>query len=130
MCTRDCAGCDDDLWRYLQNSRPAIRARAMLVLYTVLLSAPFIALVATALIVCGFPAHEVTGLSCYNTMITTLFFFDVLRNTAHATFAEAMAFGLVTCRGGAPRVDPAYRHHRLASLSFAVGGTRMADGRE
>lgn len=109
-------------WEDVRHTREAIRARARLVLYTVLVSLPFVALVAAGGVLCGLRPHEVTGVSCYNAMVTTLFFFDILRNAAHACFEEAREKRLVKVRDGIPVVDPAYPHRRLAALAFAVGG--------
>ncbi len=119
-------GCDHDdydvdLWGDVQLRKEAIRARATLLLYTLLTSLPFIAFAAAGAFLCGFMPHEVTGVSCYNAMLTTLFFFDTLRNAAHACFDEARAERFVTYRQGIPVVNPAYPHYRLARLSFAIG---------
>lgn len=114
---------DGDLWGDVKLTKEAIRARANLLLYTLLVSTPFIALTALGAYLCGLMPHEVTGISCYQAMLTTIFFFDTLRNTAHACFEEARANRLVTYRQGIPVVDPAYPHHRLARLSFAIGGS-------
>ncbi len=113
---------DIDLWGDVRHTKEAIRARATLLLYTILVSAPFIALVIVGACLCGLQSNEVTGVSCYNAMLTVLFVFDTLRNAAHACFEEALAERLVIYRQGIPVVDPAYRHHRLARLSFAVYG--------
>lgn len=113
---------DIDLWGDVRHTKEAIRARAALLLYTLLVSAPFIALVVLGACFSGLQPHEVTGVSCYNAMLTTIFVFDTLRNAAHACFDEALAERLVTYRQGIPVVDPAYRHHRLARLSFAIDG--------
>ncbi|OGU05324.1 MAG: hypothetical protein A2075_00830 [Geobacteraceae bacterium GWC2_58_44] len=113
---------DEDPWAGVRLRKEAIRARATLILYTALLSAPFVALVACGGFVCGLQPHEVLGISCYNTMLSTLFFFDTFRNAAHECFDQAQADGLVTCNKGIPIVDPTYPHRRLARLSFAVGG--------
>ncbi len=119
---------DADLWGDVRHTKEAIRARAALLLYTLLVSAPFIALTVAGACLCGLRPHEVTGVSCYNAMLTTLFVFDTLRNAAHACFEEARAARLVTYRQGIPIVDPAFRHYRLARLSFAVEGRDPADG--
>ena len=111
-----------DPWEGVQLTKQAIGARATLILYTALVSAPFVVLVAYGGFICGLKPHEVLGLSCYNTMISTIFFFDTLRNAAHECFDKAQADGLVTCSQGIPIVDPTYPHRRLARLSFAVGG--------
>jgi hypothetical protein len=113
---------DVDLWGDVRHTKEAVRARATLLLYTLLISAPFIVLVFVGACICGLRPHEVTGVSCYNAMLTTLFVFDTLRNAAHACFEEARAERLVTYRQGIPVVDPAFRHHRFARLAFAVGG--------
>lgn len=118
----DYKNCDADLWGDVKFTKEAIRARANLLLYTLLTSLPFIALTALGAYLCGLRPHEVTGVSCYNAMLSALFFFDTLRNTAHACFEEARAERLVTYRRGIPVVDPAYPHCRLARLSFAIGG--------
>lgn len=118
----DCKNYDVDLRGDVKVTKEAIRARADLLLYTLLVSLPFIALTALGAYLCGLSPHEVTGVSCYNAMLTALFFFDTLRNAAHACFEEARAERRVTYRRGIPVVDPAYPHHRLASLSFAIGG--------
>lgn len=113
---------DEDPWEGVRLTKEAIRARATLILCAVLLSVPFVALVASGALICGLQAHEVLGISCYNSMLSTLFFFDTLRNAAHECFDQAQADGLVTCRQGIPVIDPAYPHRRLAGLSFAVRG--------
>ena len=113
---------DRDLWGDVRHTKEAIRARATLLLYTLLISTPFIVIVVAGTSICGLMPHEVTGVSCYNAMLTTLFVFDTLRNAAHACFEEARAEHLVTYCQGIPVVDPAFRHHRLARLSFAVEG--------
>lgn len=113
---------DMELWGDVQFTKEAIRARATHLLYTLLISVPFIALSAAGAYLCGLRPHEVMGVACYNAMLTTLFFFDTLRNAAHACFDEAQAERLVTYRKGIPVVDPAYPHHRFARLSFAIGG--------
>lgn len=113
---------EEDPWGGVQLTREAIRARATLIVYTVLVSAPFVALTAWCAYLAGLKPHEVLGSSCYNAMISTLFFFDTLRNAAHDCFDKARAEGLVTCREGVPIVDPNCPHRRLASLSFAIGG--------
>jgi hypothetical protein len=112
---------DEDPWEAVRLTKQAIRARATLVLYAVLLSVPFIALVAAGGWICGLQPHEVLGVSCYDTMLSTLFFFDTVRNAAHACFDQAQAAGLVTCSAGIPNIDKSYPHYRLARLSFAVG---------
>jgi hypothetical protein len=111
----------EEYWGYLRNTKQAIRARATLLLYTVLFSLPFIALTAVGSYLCGLQPHEITGITCYNTMLTSVFIFDTLRNAAHACFDEALAEGLVSGREGIPEVAPAYPHHWLARLSFAIG---------
>ncbi len=113
---------DVDLWGDVRHTKEAIRARAILLLYTLLVSAPFIALTVAGARLCGLSPHEVTGVSCYNAMLTTLFVFDTLRNAAHDCFEEARAERLVTYQQGIPVIDPAFRHYRLARLSFAIGG--------
>lgn len=115
---------DEAPWEGVQLTKKAIRARATLTLYTALLSAPFIALVACGAVICGLKPHEVVGLSCYNAMISALFFFDTLRNAAHDCFEQAEAAGLVSLSKGIPVIDTAYPHRRLATLSFAIGGRR------
>jgi hypothetical protein len=119
---------DGDPWEGVRLTKEAIRARATLVWYAALLSAPFIALVALGGLSCGLQPHEVLGISCYNTMLTTIFLFDTIRNAAHACFDQAQADGLVTCSAGIPIVDPAYPHRRLARLSFAIGGREARKG--
>jgi hypothetical protein len=126
MRERDCYEYDEeDPWEGVRLTKEAIRARATLILYTALLSAPFVALVATGALICGLQTHEVLGISCYDTMLATLFFFDTLRNAAHECFDQAEADGLVTCSAGIPIINPSYPHRRLARLSFAVGGRGM-----
>lgn len=112
----------EDPWEGVRLTKEAIRARATLIFYAALVSAPFVAMVAYGGFACGLKPHEVAGFSCYNAMISTLFFFDTLRNAAHHCFDQARASGLVTCSGGIPKVDPSCPNHRLASLSFAIGG--------
>lgn len=112
---------EEDPWEGVRLTKEAIRARATLIIYTALLSAPFVALVAYGGLICGLKPHEVLGVSCYKAMISAIFFFDTLRNAAHDCFDKAQADGLVTCRGGIPVIDPAYPHRRLARLSFAIG---------
>lgn len=120
---RDCCEYDcEDPWEGVQLTKEAIRARSTLILYTALVSTPFVALVAYGGYLCGFQPHEVLGVSCYNAMISAIFFFDTFRNAAHECFDRAQAEGLVTCREGIPVVDPTYPHRRLARLSFAIGG--------
>ena len=128
MCNHDYYEDDEDPWGGARLTKEAIRARATLILYAVLVSAPFIALVAAGAFFCGLRPHEVTGVACYNAMLSTLFFFDTLRNAAHDCFDEAQAEGLVSNCAGIPIVDPAYPHRRLARLSFAIGG-RVPRGR-
>jgi hypothetical protein len=113
---------DEDPWEAVRLTKQAIRARATLIFYAVQLSAPFVALVAGGAWLCGLQPHEVLGISCYDTMLSTLFFFDTLRNAAHECFDQAQADGLVTCRAGIPMIDPTCPHRRLARLSFALGG--------
>ncbi len=113
---------DIDLWGDVRHRKEAVRARATFLFYTLLITAPFIVLVAASACICGLQPHEVTGVSCYNAMLTTLFVFDTLRNAAHACFEEAQAERLVTYRQGIPVVDPAFRHRRFARLAFALGG--------
>ena len=113
---------EDDIWEGVRLTREAIRARATIILYTTLVSAPFVALVACGAFLCGLRPHEVLGVSCYNTMISSVFFFDTLRNASHDCFDEAQAGGLVHCSAGIPVIDPSYPHRRLARLSFAVRG--------
>ncbi|MBJ6724639.1 hypothetical protein [Geomesophilobacter sediminis] len=123
MHERDYYGFDDeDPWESVRLTREAIRARASLILYTALISAPFVALTAIGAFASGLQPHEVLGVSCYNAMVSSLLFFDTLRNAAHDCFDKAVAEGLVTCSAGIPVIDPAFRHRRLARLSFAVGG--------
>lgn len=112
----------DDPWAEVRHTREAIRARADLLCYTLAISAPFVALIAVAAYLCGLEAHEITGVTCYNAMVTCIFFFDTIRNASHACFDEAMAESLVTYREGVPVIDAAYPHRRLAGLSFAIGG--------
>lgn len=113
---------EENPWEGVQLTKAAIRARSTLVLYTAAVSAPFVALVAIGGLICGFQPHEVLGISCYNLMISALFFFDTLRNAAHDCFDTAQAEKLVTCKEGIPVIDPSYPHRRLAMLSFAIGG--------
>lgn len=113
---------EEDPWEGVQLTKEAIGARVTLILYTALVSAPFVALVACGALVCGLKPHEVLGISCYNTMVSAIFFFDTLRNAAHESFDKAQASGLVTCRKGIPIIAPTYPHRRLARLSFAIGG--------
>lgn len=115
----------EDPWEQLRLTKEAIRARATLLLFSVLVSAPFVALVAVGCTLCGLMPHEVLGISCYNAMVSTLFFFDTLRNAAHECFDEAQAKGLVDLHQGFPVIDPAYPHRRLARLSFAIGGRAL-----
>ncbi len=113
---------DIDLWGDVRHRKEAVRARATFLFYTLLISAPFIVLVAASASICGLRPHEVAGISCYNAMLTTLYVFETLRNAAHGCFEEARAERLVTYHQGIPIVDPAFRHHRLARLAFAIGG--------
>jgi hypothetical protein len=113
---------DEDPWEGVRLTKEGIRARATLIGYAALLSAPYVALVASGGVICGLQAHEVMGISCYNFMLSALFFFDTIRNAAHACFDQAQADGMVTCSAGIPVVDPTYPHRRLARLSFAIGG--------
>ncbi|HWI40776.1 MAG TPA: hypothetical protein VNX25_04750, partial [Verrucomicrobiae bacterium] len=114
---------EEDPWIEVRHTREAIRARARLVLYAAAATVPFILLVGAGGVICGLMAHEVIGVSCYQAMAGSIFFFDTLRNAAHACFDEARDLGLVTVTGeGIPLVDAAYPHRRLAALSFAVGG--------
>lgn len=113
---------EDDPWAQVQLTKEAIRARSTLIIYTVLLTAPFVALVACGAYFCGLKPNEVLGISCYKSMLSALFFFDTLRNAAHHCFDEAQAGGLVSCPKGVPIIDPSYPHRRLARLSFAIGG--------
>jgi len=113
---------EEDLWESVLLTKQAIRARATLIYYTTLVSAPFVALVAFGGFLCGLKPHEVLGISCYNSMLSTLFFFDTLRNAAHDCFDRAQAEGLVTCSKGIPVIDPSFPHRRLAQLSFAIRG--------
>ena len=113
---------DEDVRRSVRMTKQAIRARAKLVWFSALVTAPFVGLSGLGGWVAGLQPHEITGICCYNAMVTALFFFDTLRNTAHACFEEAQENGHVTCRDGIPLVSRKYRHHRLASLSFAIGG--------
>jgi hypothetical protein len=120
---RDYCDYDEDVpWAGVQLTKEAIRARSTLIFYTAIVSVPFVALVAFSLYLTGYRTHEVLGISCYNAMISTVFFFDTLRNAARECFDEAQTSGLVTCREGIPVIDPAYPHRRLARLSFAIGG--------
>jgi len=113
---------EDDPWAGVQLTKEAIRARALIIWYAALLSAPFVGLVALGAHFCGLKPHEILGVSCYKAMLSALFFFDTLRNAAHDCFDEAQARGLVTCRQGIPVIDPSCPHRRLARLAFAVGG--------
>lgn len=112
----------EDVWEDVRLTKEAIRARATLVLYTVLVSSPFIALVTAGAFFCGLMPHEVTGVACYNALLSAIFFFDTLRNAAHDSFDRAQSEGLVSTSGGMPVIDPACPHRRLARLSFALGG--------
>jgi hypothetical protein len=111
-----------DPWEGVQLTKEAIGARVTLILYTALVSVPFVVLVACGAFICGLQPHEVLGVSCYNAMVSTIFFFDTLRNAAHDCFDKAQANGLVTCSKGIPIIDPTCPHRRLARLSFAIGG--------
>lgn len=113
---------DEDPWESVQLTKEAIRARATLILYTALVTVPFVALVACSGFASGLKGHEVLGISCYNAMISTVFFFDTLRNAAHDCFDEAQSEGFVTCVEGIPVIDRSYPHRRLARLSFAIRG--------
>ena len=113
---------DDAPWEGVRLTKEGIRSRAILIFYSALVSAPFVALVASGGLACGLQAHEVLGISCYNFMFSVLFFFDTLRNAAHECFDQAQAEGMVTCREGIPIIAPTYPHRRLARISFAVGG--------
>lgn len=113
---------EDDPWEGVRLTKEAIRARATIILYTTLVSAPFVALVACGGLICGLKPHEVLGVSCYNAMISGVFFFDTLRNASHDCFDEAQAAGMVSCSAGIPVIDPNYPHRRLARLSFAIRG--------
>lgn len=117
----------DDPWAEVRHTKEAIRARADLLCYTLAISTPFVVFIAVAAYLFGFEAHEVTGITCYNAMVTSIFFFDTLRNTAHDCFEEAQAESMVTYRDGIPVVDPAYPHRRLAQLAFAIGGRIRTD---
>jgi hypothetical protein len=120
---RDCCEYDEEgPWAGVQLTKEAIRARSTLIFYSAAVSAPFVALVALALYLSGLRPHEVLGVSCYNAMISALYFFDTLRNAAHHCFDEAQAGGHVTCSQGIPVIDHSYPHRRLARLSFAIGG--------
>jgi len=109
-------------WESVQLTKEAIHARLAIILYAIPLTAPFVALVAVGGFLCGLKPHEVLGVTCHHAMITVVFCFDTLRNSAHHSFHEAEDAGLVTCKNGIPVLDPSYPHRRLASLSFAVGG--------
>ncbi|UFS70238.1 hypothetical protein LPW11_20480 [Geomonas sp. RF6] len=113
---------DEDPWEGVRLTKEAVRARATLVLYTAVVSVPFILLVACGGFMCGLEPYQVLGVSCYNSMLTTLIFFDSLRNAAHECFDKAWADGFVTCSKGIPVIAPTYPHRRLARLSFAIGG--------
>ncbi|MBU5635889.1 hypothetical protein KOM00_04005 [Geomonas sp. Red69] len=113
---------EEDPWEGVRLSKVAIRARATLIFYTALVSAPYVALVALGGYLSGLMSHEVLGVTCYNAMISIIFFFDTLRNAAHDCFERAQAEGLVTCREGIPIIDPSYPHRRLARLAFAIRG--------
>lgn len=112
----------DDPWEGVRLTREAKSARGTLLLYTALLTAPFVALIGCGGYFAGLRPHEVLGVSCYQAMVSSVIFFDTLRNAAHQCFAEAQEAGLVTCIKGIPLVAPTYPHRRLASLSFAIGG--------
>ncbi|MBU5611369.1 hypothetical protein [Geomonas azotofigens] len=113
---------EEDPWEGVRLTKEAIRARATLLFYTALVSAPYVALVALGGYLGGLMSHEVLGVTCYNAMISAIFFFDTLRNAAHDCFERAQAEGLVTCREGIPIIDPSYPHRRLARLAFAIRG--------
>ncbi|WP_224983577.1 hypothetical protein [Geomonas agri] len=113
---------EEDPWEGVRLTKEAIRARATLIFYTALVSAPYVALVAMGGYVSGLMSHEVLGVTCYNAMISAIFFFDTLRNAAHDCFERAQAEGFVTCREGIPIIDPSYPHRRLARLAFAIRG--------
>ncbi|HJV36066.1 hypothetical protein [Geomonas sp.] len=113
---------EEDPWEGVRLTKEAISARTTLLLYTALLTAPFVALIGCGGYFAGLRPHEVLGASCYQAMVSSVIFFDTLRNAAHECFSEAQSAGLVTCIKGIPIVDPAYPHRRLASLSFAIGG--------
>ncbi|MBJ6752332.1 hypothetical protein [Geomonas anaerohicana] len=113
---------EEDPWEGVRLTKEAIRARATLIFYTALVSAPYVALVALGGYVSGLMSHEVLGVTCYNAMISSIFFFDTLRNAAHDCFERAQEEGLVTCKEGIPIVDPSYPHRRLARLAFAIRG--------
>ncbi|QXE90471.1 hypothetical protein [Geomonas subterranea] len=113
---------EEDPWEGVRLTKEAIRARATLIFYTALVSAPYVALVALGGHLSGLMYHEVLGVACYNAMISAIFFFDTLRNAAHDCFERAQAEGLVTCREGIPVIDPSYPHRRLARLAFAIRG--------
>lgn len=108
-------------WEYVQHTRQAIRARATLLWYTLLVSLPFVALVACGACLGGLLPHEITGITCYHAMLTLIYVFDSLRSAAHAAFAAACQEGLVDVKDGMPIIDPACPHRRLARLSFAIG---------
>lgn len=113
---------EEDPWEGVRLTKEAIRARATLIYYTALVSAPYVALVALGGYLSGLMSHEVLGVACYNAMISSIFFFDTLRNAAHDCFERAQEEGLVTCKEGIPIVDPRYPHRRLARLAFAIRG--------
>ncbi|GFO65863.1 hypothetical protein M1B72_02560 [Geomonas paludis] len=113
---------EEDPWEGVRLTKAAIRARATLIFYTALVSAPYVALVAAGGYASGLMSHEVLGVACYTAMISSIFFFDTLRNAAHDCFERAQEEGLVTCREGIPIVDPSYPHRRLARLAFAIRG--------
>lgn len=115
---------DDDpgIWGSVLHTREAIRARTELIAYTLAVTAPFVLLVSAGAVFCGLLPHEVAGVTCYNAMITSIFFFDTLRNAAHASFAHATELGLVRYRQGIPLVDPSFPEYRLARIAFAIGG--------
>src|SRR5690242_3363853 len=117
-----CEYAGEDPWEGVRLRKEAIRARATIILYTALVSTPFVCLVAWGGFLCGLKPHEVVGVCCYNAMVSTIFFFDTLRNAAHDCFDEAQADGLVTLNKGIPVISPTYPHRRLARLAFAVGG--------
>ncbi|MBJ6801572.1 hypothetical protein [Geomonas propionica] len=113
---------EEDPWEGVRLTKEGIRARATLIFYTALVSAPYVAIVAFGGYVSGLMSHEILGIACYNAMISAIFFFDTLRNAAHDCFERAQAEGLVTCREGIPIIDPSYPHRRLARLAFAIRG--------
>lgn len=113
---------EEDPWEGVRLTKVAIRARVTLLVYTAVVSAPFIAVVIFGAIYSGLKPYQVLGTSCYYAMVSSIIFFDTLRNAAHECFDKAQADGVVNLVDGIPCVDPSYPNWRLARLSFAIGG--------